>query len=248
MYVDLEAERSFRSPEAALPERRTGVVRLVLLSDTHLWHRQLWVPAGDVLLHAGDSLSEWGHGMTELADFAEWLGRLPHAEKVVVGGNHDRCLEELGAMQTAQVFAHYSRDSQNPAGVAYLHPDHKATTSLRSGLVVAGLPWSVPSNAQSKNKAFQPPPDDSSFSDVPDCDILLTHGPPFSALDSNRGSTWLLAAVERVRPRLHAFGHVHEARGAMFRSGGAFVNAAMCNDFFCAVRRPIVVDMPVVKS
>jgi hypothetical protein len=34
--------------------RREGVVRLVLISDTHNKHRQLVMPAGDLLIHAGD--------------------------------------------------------------------------------------------------------------------------------------------------------------------------------------------------
>lgn len=46
----------------------------------------------------------------------------------------------------------------------------------------------------------------------------MTHGPPRGVLDrtklgDERGCVWLRNAVERVRPRVHAFGHIHEGRG-----------------------------------
>jgi predicted phosphohydrolase len=50
-------------------------------------------------------------------------------------------------------------------------------------------------------------------------DIMITHGPPFMHLDKCRngaraGCTHLLKALNRVRPKLHCFGHIHEAWGA----------------------------------
>ena len=53
----------------------------------------------------------------------------------------------------------------------------------------------------------------------PAVDIMLTHGPPLGILDFTFGGKLagcenLLAAVRRVRPRLHVFGHIHEGRGA----------------------------------
>ena len=49
-----------------------------------------------------------------------------------------------------------------------------------------------------------------------DTDILLTHGPPLGIMDTTftkekAGSESLLhTVVERVRPRFHIFGHIHE--------------------------------------
>ena len=47
----------------------------------------------------------------------------------------------------------------------------------------------------------------------------MTHGPPHKILDLTRtgvhaGCENLRKAIERSRPRLHCFGHIHEARGA----------------------------------
>ena len=44
-------------PRTSLPPRRSGVRRLVVVSDTHARHRELGeLPEGDVLIHCGDLL------------------------------------------------------------------------------------------------------------------------------------------------------------------------------------------------
>lgn len=56
-----------------------------------------------------------------------------------------------------------------------------------------------------------------------DTDIAITHGPPYMMLDRTRshddaGCPSLWAAVARARPRVHCFGHIHEAYGAVLKS------------------------------
>ena len=51
-------------------------------------------------------------------------------------------------------------------------------------------------------------------------DILVTHGPARGVLDGNGagvkcGSLELAAAVRRIKPQLHVFGHIHEDGGKM---------------------------------
>jgi hypothetical protein len=48
---------------------------------------------------------------------------------------------------------------------------------------------------------------------------MMTHGPPMGILDTARtgenvGCEHLLRAARRCKPRLHCFGHIHEAWGA----------------------------------
>jgi len=49
---------------------------------------------------------------------------------------------------------------------------------------------------------------------------MMTHGPPLHVLDTtihgnkDVGCPHLLRAVSRARPRIHAFGHIHEGWGA----------------------------------
>ena len=66
-------------------------VTIVLLSDTHELHRNVEVPPGDLLIHAGD-MTFFSKQPAVLTDFNEWLGELPHPHKVVIPGNHDSLL------------------------------------------------------------------------------------------------------------------------------------------------------------
>src|SRR4026209_1936411 len=65
-------------------------MRIVAVADTHLYHRELVVPEGDVLVHAGDLCT--GGELEELEATVAWLASLPHARKVIVAGNHDWAL------------------------------------------------------------------------------------------------------------------------------------------------------------
>ena len=68
-------------------------MRIVPISDTHGLHRQLEVPSGDLLVHAGD-FTFYSKPPSIVSDFNDWLGSLPHRHKVVVPGNHEFALEE----------------------------------------------------------------------------------------------------------------------------------------------------------
>jgi len=51
-----------------------------------------------------------------------------------------------------------------------------------------------------------------------DTDVLITHGPPYGILDLTHegekvGCEELMKAVLRVQPKIHIFGHIHEAYG-----------------------------------
>ncbi|TVY41100.1 Metallophosphoesterase domain-containing protein [Lachnellula occidentalis] len=54
--------------------------------------------------------------------------------------------------------------------------------------------------------------------DSPGVDIMITHGPPMGLLDDSAhghlGCSSLLHALQRCRPRMHCFGHIHEGYGA----------------------------------
>ena len=63
-------------------------MRIVCISDTHEFHRDVEVPDGDLLIHAGD-FTYFSKRPSMLFDFDDWLGSLPHEHKVVVPGNHE---------------------------------------------------------------------------------------------------------------------------------------------------------------
>ena len=70
--------------------------------------------------------------------------------------------------------------------------------------------------------AFQYP-ESWNYDIKPGTDVVVTHGPPKGILDSvmmggpyikHAGCNYLLEAVQRVKPKVHCYGHIHEAWGA----------------------------------
>ncbi len=54
------------------------------------------------------------------------------------------------------------------------------------------------------------------------------------------GSPSLLDRVRRVRPRLHVFGHIHEARGRWHRDGTTFANVSVLDGRYEMAHPPMV--------
>jgi len=69
-------------------------LKIVCISDTHELHRDVDVPDGDLLIHAGD-VTFFSQRPTVLIDFNDRLAELPHKYKVVIPGNHDTLLEAV---------------------------------------------------------------------------------------------------------------------------------------------------------
>lgn len=175
--------------------------RIVAIADTHNEHARLAVPDGDVLIHAGDLT---GRGtLPELERVADWLRSLPHPHKVVIAGNHDFGLQ------------------RNPVAARALF--HDLTFLEDSEATVAGLRlWGSPWQPWFHDWAFnlrRGPAIDAKWQLIPQgIDVLVTHGPPLGygdrVLDGERvGCADLLRHLTRVQPKLHLFGHIHEARG-----------------------------------
>lgn len=93
-----------------------------------------------------------------------------------------------------------------------------------------------------------------------DVDILITHCPPYGILDQiatdSVGDIDLRRALEeRIKPRLHVFGHIHEHGGKqiVFKRPGfgtenntICVNASYVNDRYRPVNKPVrVVLLPL---
>ena len=187
---------------------------LVLISDTHDMHREVEVPNGDLLIHAGDFTMD-SRSAAALIDFDEWLGELPHAYRVVIPGNHDGFLEDSTRRQLIT----------------------NASLLINEGIEVMGLKiWGSPTTPL-LGEAFGVVSDRDRaklYSRIPaDTDILVTHGPPYGILDQAPGSEYhagcqqLLSAVRRIKPMLHVFGHSHAGYGSFSTPDTLFVNAAL---------------------
>lgn len=208
------------------------MVRIVGISDTHGWHEELGVLSGDVLIHCGDfeDLFAQDAGMLDRAD--AWLARQDFELILCTGGNHDRELERrVRAWQQPLANARYLQDS----GVVF------------GGLKFWGAPW-VP---MLDDHAFFADDDDlnAAWARIPeDVDVLITHTPPAGVLDRSSGEAslgcpFLADALQRVKPRLHCFGHVHAAVGREDRNGTIFVNATSIDTRRDVVNPPFVIDL-----
>lgn len=212
-------------------------MRLVCLADTHTFQGDLAgkVPDGDLLVHAGD-LGRAGDA-AELAEVAAWLRSLPHPHKVVVPGNHD-ALFERDQGRARELFR----------GIVVLIDE----AAVVGGLSCYGSPWTPAYHSWSFMKQ-RGAPLAAVWAKIPyGVDLLVTHGPPHGVLDdatSYRGGGWagpelsgceeLAKRVALVRPRVHAFGHIHGQRGVVERDGTKFVN---CTTSECE-GLPVVVDL-----
>jgi Icc-related predicted phosphoesterase len=211
------------------PQTTPRRVRVVCISDSHELHRELNVPDGDLLIHAGD-FTFWNH-TSKIRDFNEWLGELPHRHNVVIPGNHDRAF----------------------------HTDPRLHTLITNGVLlinesvqVCGLNiWGSPVTCDDASHGHSKPEERAHlYARIPkDTDILITHGPPFGVLDREPGSserhgcTELRKAVVRVKPRLHVFGHVHVGYGTLATEHTQFVNAALMGWSGDLENRPIVLSI-----
>lgn len=205
-------------------------MKLVLISDTH--NRQIKVPNGDVMVHAGDLT---GRGsLNEVAKTAAWLRSLPHRYKVVIAGNHDYAFQRQPEQARALM-----------DGLVYL----EETSVEIEGVKFFGSPWTPwfydwAFNAHRGDEIKQ------HWDRIPEgTDVLITHGPAFGMLDQVQsdervGCEDLLTAIERVRPKLHVFGHIHESYGIKGWHGPTiFANASTCDLRYSPVNPPLVVDL-----
>ena len=188
------------------------------MSDTHMLHRSLAVPAGDALIHCGDFSNE--PILSEYDDFFAWFASWPHKHKILVAGNHDELLQQFPAIR-----------KRIPSTINYLED---STTEVE-GLKIFGSPW-TPGASYMAYTYREGKPGAPAWSMIPPfTDVVITHGPPRGILDVSYtglhiGDKDLLARIVAIRPRAHLFGHVHGYNGVVERDGTIYVNAAIGDD------------------
>lgn len=209
---------------------RNRTYRVVIVSDTHERHREIQVPAGDVFIHCGD-VTIFSKSTAAIRDFNDWLGALPHPIKILVPGNHDFAFEKQAGRDLITTAVVLIDEGFQVTGLRIWG---SPVTPMRGGAFGVGA-------EHERIKIFARIPDDT--------DILITHGPPFGLLDrsfnsgEHIGCHQLLGAVRRVKPRIHAFGHVHGAYGTKSAAGTLFVNATLADSGDRMKNRPIVLDI-----
>lgn len=148
--VDFATGTIQRVSQKRLPPLRDDAFRIVCISDTHDAHRCIAVPPAHVLLHAGDiQMTSRKFSVADCAakidDFNRWLGSLGAHHKIVIGGNHDRHLESMGADAAKKALSNATFLVFEDTVISHpTNPDLK--------LHVYGAPFS---NGDSGNKAYQ---------------------------------------------------------------------------------------------
>jgi Calcineurin-like phosphoesterase len=243
--------------------KEPNVTRIVCMSDTHARHRDIpFLPNGDILIHGGDFTKSGEMGsVRDLSDY--FLEHLFQFQQIIcIAGNHEVTFQPD--------FYKTARRRHNPIAFdpnetraalkncTYLE-DSITTISIGGGnddIRIYGSPWTVDFG---DDWAFNLPRGEalaSVWSKVPDSiDVLITHNPPwgrgdFTGRSGRAGCLDLLRHVQdRIRPRLHVSGHIHQGHGYSFDGHTVFVNASNLNSDTGIASRPcIVVDLPHDKS
>lgn len=210
-------------------------MKLVFISDTHDHNlTKMNIPDGDILIHCGDAT---GRGtLKSFIEFNRQLGELPHVNKIFVPGNHDWLFEKDPNF------------AKNIVSNAICLIDEDVSFN---GIKFYGSPW----QPEFCNWAFNLPRGEklrekwNCISDT--TDVLITHSPPFGILDmfhedfkeKHVGCEQLLLAVNRIKPKVHAYGHIHFSNGEFKNENTHFINASICSEQYKPINKPIVVEL-----
>ena len=217
-------------------------MRITLISDTHTKHRQLELPGGDLLIHAGDLMNS-GYSQYEVEDFCKWFEAQNYDNCVFIAGNHDRLFENEPELVKEIVDGYgvdYLQDSELVIGEEW-----------EAGVKIWGSPW----QPEFYSWAFNLPKGGDQLKEVwdripPDTDILITHGPPQDHLDvsgppynePHLGCALLRVKVDEQPPKIHVFGHIHGGYGYKFHNGTHFFNASILNERYDYTNKPVTFD------
>jgi len=226
-------------------------MRIVAISDTHTKEREIVIPNGDVLVHAGDFT--YKGRMDEITDFLDWFLELPHKHKVFIAGNHDITLDPgirkisksfLPVHWIEKIFFDRVKDAEN---VHYLDD---------SGVTIEGINFwgsaATPTFGYGWGFNYDRGPEiDKIWEKIPmDTDILITHGPPFGMLDAVKyGSTLgvgcsnLSGRISERNIKAHFFGHIHESYGHAQDSGTHYFNCCALDEDYYPSNFPWIVDI-----
>ena len=150
-------------------------LRTICISDTHNASpgQGYTLPPGDLLIHAGD-LTNNGQP-SEIHKALSWIREADYEHKIVVAGNHDRCLDSRQASANPQSnegngdeeAAQLRQMLREDDSITYLEHESRVVTVKGVEIKVFGSPYSPasspfssasPSSSSKQYTAFQYPP------------------------------------------------------------------------------------------
>lgn len=258
----VKTQKYFQIKTPNLPEIYPNKVRIVCMSDTHSFTSSIkfCIPDGDIFIHAGD-FTRCG-AEQEVDEFNTWLGRLPHKYKIVIAGNHELSFDEKftkltspSSFKSIPTLGHTRNELHEAVGAKNIREKLKNCIYLEDsgielfGLKIYGSPWQPEFHKWAFNlsrgeEILQ------KWNLIPEnVDVLITHTPPVGHGDAcctgvRAGCVELLTTVQnRVKPKYHVFGHIHEGYGITTDGTIIYVNASTCNINYNPVNPPIVFDI-----
>lgn len=214
--------------------------KITFISDTHGRHDQVRIKPCDILIHCGDVTRDTGR--KSLTDFCIWLNRQPAKLKIFIAGNHDGAFEahRIDAEDIVQTYA---------PGSIYLQESGIENIGGRQIPWVWGSPY-TPTFGDWHFMRQRGEDIKRHWDLIPGgIDILVTHGPPHGIMDwsvydkIHVGCEELAKAVEMVKPKIHAFGHIHSCHGVMEKDGVTYINASVINEQYKVAYEPITIEM-----
>jgi len=231
-------------------------MRIAAVSDQHGYLPD--IPPCDLLIVAGDvcpdrvgSALAWHHPELQKAWFDRevrpWLAASPAAHKLLTWGNHDWCGERCT----------FETDSPDVARSQALQILVAQSTSIPlEGSAPPLKIWASPWSNQFGDWAFMRPPKDLAkvYDTIPPgIDVLVSHQPPYGYCDevpdfnsgrvSSQGSCELVAAIDRVKPKVVICGHIHEGHGRAERNGTPIYNVSVVDERYRLVHGATVIDI-----
>lgn len=208
-------------------------MKIIAIADTHGLHDALTLPAGDVLIHAGD-ISMKGTEQ-EITPFIKWFSQQDFKHKIFIAGNHDFYFEKKPNDEIKKLI---------PADITYLND---------AGVEIDGIRfWGSPITPWFFNWAFNRHRGEAikkHWDLVPnDTDVLITHGPVHTILDKTTSGNYagceeLLQKLKEIKPRVHVCGHIHEAYGHFEKNGTLFINASVLDEKYQLKNEPVGFDI-----
>ncbi|KAI3393776.1 hypothetical protein diail_3735 [Diaporthe ilicicola] len=194
------------------------------------------LPSADVAIHCGDLTL--GSHIKEYQVTFDVMRSIDAPLKLVIPGNHDCSMDvsfwnkdcsRRGYLteetkkrllrQPHKTYEELERARQDGIHVLTDEGTYRFVLANGARLTVYASAWTP----EYGRWGFQYGAEGHDFAIEEGTDVAMTHGPPHRMLDRTRvhddaGCRLLWAAVGRARPRVHCFGHIHEAYGAVLQS------------------------------
>jgi len=217
-------------------------MNITFISDTHCKHFELKMPELDnsetnVIVHSGD----FSHNIHQLEDFIEWYSEIPgYNYRILIPGNHELCVQNDEEM--------FYRLCKEYSIIGLIDKE-----VIIENVKFYGSPWTP----MFFNWAYMEEDYllDQYWDKIPnDTNVLITHGPAYGILDSvveygryiSTGSETLADTIDTLKKlKIHAFGHIHPARGMYKENNILRINASNV-DINYNIKKPIIVNYDTI--